>query len=76
MQQLDAQLPSLAVGFALRALGAVAWRLADLPVAQLVVDAWTGRHAAHAMWVAAVAPWPMATQHTLKLIKMLFAMHS
>ena len=36
MQQLDAQLSSLDFGFALRALGAVAWRLADLPVAQLV----------------------------------------
>ena len=36
MQQLDAQLSSLDVGLALRALGAVAWRLADLPVAQLV----------------------------------------
>ena len=36
MQQLDAQLYSLEFGLALRALGAVAWRLADLPVAQLV----------------------------------------
>ena len=40
MQQLDAQLSSLDVGLALRALGAVARRFGDLPVAQLVVDAW------------------------------------
>ena len=32
MQQLDAQLSSLDVGLALRALGAVARRLVDLPV--------------------------------------------
>ena len=37
IQQVDAQLSSLDVGLALRALGAVARRLADLPVAQLVV---------------------------------------
>ena len=36
MQQLEAQLSSLDFGLALHALGDVARRLADLPVAQLV----------------------------------------